>query len=89
MAASVTTLSLLALPFTCLFLHWLAEQYSNLSAAEKQWASEREKAKGNELFKAKDYTRAVESYSKAISLNPTNDLLFSNRAIAYFKVKTV
>ncbi len=37
---------------------------------------------GNNYYKAKNYKQAVDSYTKAIDLDPTNALLFTNRAAA-------
>lgn len=38
---------------------------------------------GNDFYKAKNYSGAATAYSKAIDLDPTNALLFTNRAAAY------
>ncbi len=40
------------------------------------------KAKGNEFYKIKNYKEAIEAYSRAIALDPTNALLYTNRAAA-------
>jgi tetratricopeptide (TPR) repeat protein len=39
-----------------------------------------EKQKGNECFAKKDYLGAIEHYTKALELDPTNIVLLSNRA---------
>ena len=36
-----------------------------------------------EAFKAQDYEKAVEDLTKAISLDPSNQVFFSNRSVAY------
>ncbi len=36
-------------------------------------------SEGNEYFKVGDYARAIEAYSKAIELQPSNAVLYSNR----------
>ena len=38
---------------------------------------------GNEAFKAQDFNKAVEYFSKAIELKPTDHILYSNRSGAY------
>ncbi|KAJ5194216.1 Tetratricopeptide-like helical [Penicillium cf. griseofulvum] len=44
------------------------------------------KAKGNELFKAGDYTGAEDFYSQAIQKNPRDATFFTNRAITRSKL---
>lgn len=41
------------------------------------------KQKGNQKFQNKDYSAAIEYYTQAISIEPNNDKLFSNRSGAY------
>ncbi|EPY20745.1 DnaJ like protein subfamily C member 7 [Strigomonas culicis] len=43
------------------------------------------KEKGNQEFKNKSYEAAVNYYSKAIDLNPSEAVLFSNRSAAYLQ----
>lgn len=45
------------------------------------------KAEGNKAFAAKDFTTAVEKFSKAIELDPENHVLYSNRSGAYASLK--
>lgn len=45
------------------------------------------KAEGNKAFAAKDFTTAVEKFSQAIQLDPTNHVLYSNRSGAYASLK--
>lgn len=45
------------------------------------------KSKGNEYFKAKDYPRAISSYSEAISVKPHEAIAYSNRAICYLNLR--
>lgn len=40
------------------------------------------KAKGNAAMSAKKYDEAIASYTKAIELDPTNAVYYSNRAAA-------
>jgi len=46
--------------------------------------AEKFKAEANEVFKNKDYERAIELYSKAIEIAPSA-IYYSNRSIAYLK----
>ncbi|KAI9759881.1 MAG: Hsp90 cochaperone [Chaenotheca gracillima] len=41
------------------------------------------KAEGNAAFSAKDFDLAIEKFSKAIELDPSNHILYSNRSGAY------
>lgn len=45
------------------------------------------KAEGNKLFAAKDFKGAVEKFSEAIAIEPTNHVLYSNRSGAYASLK--
>ena len=51
---------------------------SNMSDQAAQF-----KAKGNEFFKAKDYSTAIEWYTKAVDADPQNRVYYSNRSAAY------
>mmetsp|Transcript_53375 Transcript_53375/g.155570 ORF Transcript_53375/g.155570 Transcript_53375/m.155570 type:complete len:441 (-) Transcript_53375:36-1358(-) len=44
------------------------------------------KEKGNAAFKASDYDEAIDAYSKALELDQTQHLCFSNRSAAYLKL---
>ncbi|KAL0572569.1 Small glutamine-rich tetratricopeptide repeat-containing protein 2 [Marasmius crinis-equi] len=57
-------------------------QQKGASAGDKTKAEEH-KAKGNSLMSSKKYEEAIESYSQAISLDPSNPIYYSNRAAAY------
>ena len=41
------------------------------------------KKKGNDLFVEKKYDEAIEAYSKAITCDPTNAVLYSNRSACW------
>jgi tetratricopeptide (TPR) repeat protein len=45
------------------------------------------KNEGNEYFKKKEYQKAVESYTKAINLNPMDPSYYGNRAASYLGMK--
>ncbi|GJM86888.1 hypothetical protein PR202_ga02787 [Eleusine coracana subsp. coracana] len=49
-------------------------------------ASESLKEKGNSAFKGKEWSKAIEFYSQAISLNDTNATYYCNRAAAYLEL---
>ena len=44
------------------------------------------KEQGNDAFKDGRYTEAIEKYSLALKANPSNSVLYSNRAQALIKV---
>ena len=47
---------------------------------------EAKKIKGNEEFKKKNYAAAVGLYTEGISLDPTQDVLYSNRGLSYMNL---
>lgn len=49
--------------------------------------AEEVKAQGNEEFKKGNYTRAIELYGRAISLNDKEPSYYNNRATCYYKLK--
>ncbi len=49
--------------------------------------AETEKNLGNDALKAGDFAKAAEHYSKAIELNPTNHVYYSNRSNAFVQLK--
>lgn len=56
------------------------------SQAKQQQAVEKKDA-GNEYFKSQDYEKAIELYSEAIELNPSEPTFYTNRSIAYFRTE--
>lgn len=52
-------------------------------SAENKAQAEKLKQTGNGLMSRKDYSKAIESYTEAISLDGTNAVYYSNRAAAY------
>eukprot|EP01134_Creolimax_fragrantissima_P007335 CFRG7335T1 len=45
------------------------------------------KEKGNDFYKRGHFARAIQSYTDAIDYDPGNSTFYSNRAMAYFKIK--
>ncbi|KAF3932735.1 hypothetical protein ABW19_dt0204964 [Dactylella cylindrospora] len=45
------------------------------------------KAQGNAAFAAKDFNKAIDFFSQAIEIDPTNHVLFSNRSGSYASLK--
>jgi len=52
-------------------------------APQAKELAEKHKTEGNQKLSANLYPEAIESYTKAISLNPENPIYYSNRAAAY------
>ena len=50
---------------------------------EDKAQAEKAKQTGNAQMSTKDFDAAIESYDRAIALDPTNPVYFSNRAAAY------
>lgn len=49
--------------------------------------AEEAKGKANEFFKSEKYPQAIELYSKAIELNPTNAVYYANRSISHLRLE--
>lgn len=54
--------------------------------AEDKNAADKLKSQGNSYMSAKKYDEAIEAYTKATKLDPTNPVYFSNRAAAYSSI---
>jgi hypothetical protein len=52
---------------------------STLSPQERNERAEKFKAEGNQQLQEKQYTKAIESYTKAIEMNPENAIYYANR----------
>ena len=55
-------------------------------ARERRWAAAREKEKGNELFKAREYRSAIEAYDVSIALDAAKRAVREPR-LAYMKLR--
>ncbi len=49
--------------------------------------AERERIKGNEAIKSKDFDEAISFYTRSIELDSTMHQSYGNRALAYLKKK--
>ena len=58
--------------------------FFNLFKEMSLW--EDKKIKGNEEFKKKNYTAAVGLYTEGIKLDPSQDVLYSNRGLSYMNL---
>ncbi|KNC46902.1 RNA polymerase II-associated protein 3 [Thecamonas trahens ATCC 50062] len=58
-----------------------------VEASSSQASPEEVKAEGNKAFAAGKYANAVELYSQAMDLDPTNAVYPANRAMAHLKMK--
>ena len=56
---------------------------STTPTAEDKANADKLKQKGNSLMSGKSYDEAIETYTKAIELDPTNPVYYSNRAAAH------
>ena len=64
----------------------LADKHPELRAVANKTRAEEIKARGNSLFGKKEYKDAVEQYDKALELDPTNHVVYSNRAAALIEL---
>jgi Tfp pilus assembly protein PilF len=58
-----------------------------LGTYQQRDAEEEERERGNTEFKNGNFTAAVKSYTKCLGLKGKNYVAFSNRAMAYLKLK--
>jgi len=54
---------------------------------EQRRLAEDQRYKGNESMRSKDFDEAVECYSKSLEMSPDEAATYSNRAMAYLKMK--
>ena len=61
----------------------LADEHAkHADLAKKKQEAETLKVSGNGALKQKDYTTAITHYTNAITLDPSNHVLFANRSAA-------
>ncbi|KAG5648245.1 hypothetical protein DXG03_006203 [Asterophora parasitica] len=56
---------------------------SSAPSQDEKARAEAHKQSGNTLMSSRKYDEAIESYNKAVALDPTNPVYYSNRAAAY------
>lgn len=61
--------------------------YESIPDAQKKIYAVKEKEKGNEHFRVKDFEKAIHYYSRSILFDPTNPAVYSNRSQAYLYLK--
>ena len=59
---------------------------SKLSITERKFMASREKDKGNEYFKNKEYEQSFNCYSKSLALNDQNAVVYANRAMTCIRL---
>eukprot|EP01029_Cantina_marsupialis_P020959 TRINITY_DN4965_c0_g1_i1.p1 TRINITY_DN4965_c0_g1~~TRINITY_DN4965_c0_g1_i1.p1 ORF type:complete len:599 (-),score=206.89 TRINITY_DN4965_c0_g1_i1:265-2061(-) len=62
------------------------DRYTHLTQNERENLANREKVKGNESFRSKDYNEAVQYYSKSLQLCE-NNVVYANRAMTRLRLK--
>ncbi|KAF7792475.1 hypothetical protein EIP86_003514 [Pleurotus ostreatoroseus] len=60
-----------------------ASSASTGPSADDKIAAEKQKASGNSYMSSKNYDAAIDAYTQAVALDPTNAVYYSNRAAAY------
>lgn len=60
-----------------------AEPVAQFTQEEKLKYAEQHKVEGNQHLANKDYLKAIESYTRAVELNPENAIYYSNRAAVH------
>ena len=58
-----------------------------MNEKKKKDRAEKERMKGNEAIKSKDYDEAISYYSRSIDLDSSMHQSYANRALAYLKKK--
>lgn len=56
---------------------------------KKAELAEKERVKGNEAIKSKDFDEAISYYSRSIDFDPKMFQSYGNRALAYLKKKCI
>ena len=50
---------------------------------------EREKLKGNEFYRVGEVEEAIRCYTRSINFDPSNHILYANRAMGYIKLEAL
>ncbi|KAI5062962.1 hypothetical protein GOP47_0021509 [Adiantum capillus-veneris] len=53
---------------------------------EREWLAHREREKGNDLFKAKEFSSSLKAYNRAIGMYKDSAALYANRAAVHLKM---
>lgn len=61
--------------------------YDSMPAHERAYLATHEKQKGNECFKSGEVTQALIYYSRSIALDPSQHVVYANRALANLREK--
>ena len=64
-------------------------KYNSLSESEKEFMARREKDKGNDCFRSKEYKGAFSCYSKSLALNARDAKVLANRAMACIELSNL
>jgi tetratricopeptide (TPR) repeat protein len=65
----------------------LRDDKEDMSTEHRRYVSEREKQKGNECFRAKEYDEAFLYYSRALYFDDSNHIVHANRAMVCIRLK--
>ena len=60
-----------------------------MDKAKQTEKAEKERTKGNEAIKSKDFDEAITYYTNSINLDPSMHQSYANRALAYLKKKGI
>ncbi len=64
-------------------------QVSKLSSTEREFMASREKDKGNECFKNKEYEESFRCYSKSLAFYDKNAIVYANRAMTCIRLSNL
>lgn len=63
--------------------------YSELTETERKFMASREKDKGNEFFRNKEYEESYTCYTKSLALDDQNAIVYANRAMVSIKLSNL
>ena len=61
-------------------------KYSDLSEVERKFMASREKNKGNECFRNKEYEESYSYYTRSLALDEQNAIVYANRAMVCIRL---